>query len=280
MEETKEMQCCVTECERPLDKTYWDNQYKTNTTGWDLGKVSPPIKQYVDGISNKNIAILIPGCGNSYEAEYLLQQGFTNITIIDIAPTLVGTLKTKYQHNKNIKIVLGDFFEHQGNYDLIVEQTFFCALPPTLRQQYVFKMHQLLNTNGLLVGLLFNRNFEVSPPFGGSKAEYELLFKDAFQLVQIETATNSIDARANTELFIVFEKNSNVFVNLYNFEGITCSGCVATVSEKYYAINEDVLNVSVSTNFSEILLVSKKEIALEFLQGAIAYDAKYKIQKK
>jgi methyl halide transferase len=272
-------QCCVTECERPLDKMYWDAQYKANATGWNLGEVPPPIKTYFDSVTNKDAVILIPGCGNTYEAEYLLQQGFTNITVIDIATTLVENLQQKFINNTNIKVVLGDFFEHNGSYDYIIEQTFFCALPPTMRQQYVYKMHQLLKLNGKLVGLLFNRTFDVSPPFGGSKAEYELLFKDAFYFNVIEDCKNSVPPRANTELFIELQKNNNVVVNLYNFEGFTCSGCVATVSEKYYAIDSDVLNVSVSSNFSEILLVSKKEIALEFLQEAIAYDAKYKIKK-
>jgi methyl halide transferase len=272
-------QCCVTECERPLDKMYWDAQYKANATGWNLGEVPPPIKTYFDSVTNKDAVILIPGCGNTYEAEYLLQQGFTHITVIDIATTLVENLQQKFINNTNIKVVLGDFFEHNGSYDYIIEQTFFCALPPTMRQQYVYKMHQLLKLNGKLVGLLFNRTFDVSPPFGGSKAEYELLFKDAFYFNVIEDCKNSVPPRANTELFIELQKNNNVVVNLYNFEGFTCSGCVATVSEKYYAIDSDVLNVSVSSNFSEILLVSKKEIALEFLQEAIAYDAKYKIKK-
>lgn len=276
----EEMQCCITECERPLDKTYWDNQYKTNTIGWDLGEVAPPIKIYIDNLQNKNAAILIPGCGNTYEAEYLLQQGFKNITVIDIAPTLVENLQEKFANNANIKVVLGDFFEHIGSYDYIIEQTFFCALPPTLRQQYVYKMHQLLNRNGVLVGLLFNRTFDVSPPFGGSKSEYELLFKDAFHFNAIEDCKTSVAPRANTELFIELQKNNDVVVNLYNFDGFTCSGCVATVSQKYYAISTDVLNVSVTTNFSEILVVSKKEIELKFLQDAIAYDAKYKIKKK
>jgi hypothetical protein len=53
-----------------LDQEYWDTQYISNTTGWDLGEVSPPIKSYIDTIEDKNISILIPGCGNSYEAEY------------------------------------------------------------------------------------------------------------------------------------------------------------------------------------------------------------------
>ena len=50
----------------------------------------------IDTIYNKEAKILIPGCGNTYEAEYLLEQGFTNITVIDIAPTLVENLKKKY----------------------------------------------------------------------------------------------------------------------------------------------------------------------------------------
>ncbi len=192
--------------EKRLDQEYWDIQYKTNETGWDLGKISPAIKEFTKTLENKNTRILIPGCGNSYEAEYLLNLGFTNITVIDIAPTLIENLQKKFQNNPNIKIVLGDFFEHQGEYDLIIEQTFFCALPPTMRENYVSKMHQLLSDKGKLVGLLFNKSFESGPPFGGSKTEYEQLFNDYFNFLQMDLCQNSIKPRANSELFIEFQK--------------------------------------------------------------------------
>lgn len=273
-----EEKCCVVTCDLPLDQTYWDNQYKANATGWDLGKVSPPIKSYIDTIENKEVKILIPGCGNTYEAEYLLEQGFTNVTVIDIAPTLVENLKQKFANHKSITIVLGDFFEHQGEYDYIIEQTFFCALPPILRQRYVWKMHQLLSDRGKLVGLLFNREFEVSPPFGGSLKEYEHLFRNAFVFNSISLAKNSIPARENTELFIEFQKNRLVLVNLYYFEGITCSGCMQTVTGKFLEI-DSVLNVSMNTNFTEIIIVSKTEIELNVLQQMVSYDEKYKIVK-
>jgi hypothetical protein len=67
-------QCCVVSCEKPLDGAYWDAQYQANSTGWDLGTVSPPIQTYIDTIQNKDLAVLIPGCGNTYEAEYLLEK--------------------------------------------------------------------------------------------------------------------------------------------------------------------------------------------------------------
>lgn len=192
--------------EKILDQEYWDKQYISNATGWDLGQVSPPIKKYVDNLKDKHINILIPGCGNTYEAEYLLEQGFTNVTVIDIAPTLVKNLQKKFKNNTNISIVLGDFFEHQGSYDLIIEQTFFCALPPLMREEYVSKMYQLLTEKGKLVGLLFNKIFDSGPPFGGTQIEYEQLFKDYFDFKIMENCHNSIAPRANSELFIEFQK--------------------------------------------------------------------------
>ena len=273
-----DLKCCVVSCDRPLDAAYWEAQYEAKTTGWDLGQVSPPIQAYVDTVADKNSRILIPGCGNSYEAEYLLEQGFSNITVIDIAPTPVAVLKEKFKNNPNIQIVLGDFFKHQGKYDLIIEQTFFCALPPTMRQKYVWKMHQLLADQGILVGLLFNRMFDSGPPFGGSKEEYEKLFAAAFDFIKMSISENSIAPRANSELFINLKKNSQVSVNLYELEGITCSGCMETVSEKILAI-DGVLNASISSNFAEVLIVSTNEIKTEILKDVIACDEKYTIKK-
>ena len=192
--------------EKCLDSEYWDVQYKTNNAKWDLGTISPPIKEYIDTLKNKETCILIPGCGNSHEAAYLLNQGFTNITVIDIAPTLIEKLQEKFKYNSNIKIILGDFFEHQGEYNLILEQTFFCALPTVERDKYVQKMYSLLTKKGLVVGLLFNKTFEHGPPFGGSLNEYEKLFEKYFKILTMHLCLNSIKPRANSELFVAFEK--------------------------------------------------------------------------
>ena len=274
----EDLKCCVTSCDKPLDQAYWDAQYRAKATGWDLGTVSPPIQELIDTIEDKNSAILIPGGGNSYEAEYLLQQGFTNITVIDIAPTLIEVLQQKFVNQPHVKIILGDFFEHQGQYDWIIEQTFFCALPPTMRPKYVWKMHQLLAPKGKIAGLLFNREFEEGPPFGGNKVEYINLFSGAFTILKMDVCTNSVVPRANSELFIELEKNTATKVHLYNFEGITCSGCKATVSEKLASL-DTVLNVNMNSNFSEVVINSTEEVAHKKLQDTVSYDEKYKIIK-
>lgn len=191
-----------------LDEHYWSNRYQMHTDIWDLKNVSTPLKEYFDQLKNKNISILIPGCGNAYEAEYLLQLGFTNITLIDISPVPVERLQEKLANhiNKEIKIILGNFFELNQSFDLIVEQTFFCAIDPTLRQKYADKMYELLKVGGKLMGVMFNCAFEAGPPFGGSKEEYELLFAEKFSIKTLEICYNSIEKRKGNEVFILLQK--------------------------------------------------------------------------
>jgi SAM-dependent methyltransferase len=192
---------------RNLDQNFWNERYLLNETGWDLAQVSPPLKAYIDQLTNKNLRILIPGCGNSYEAEYLLEHGFTDITVIDIAPALVNRLKSKFQSNQNIEIVLGDFFTHKAEYDLVLEQTFFCALNPELRKSYVEAMTGLLAVGGKLAGVFFNKEFETpGPPFGGTFTEYQTLFKNAFNFRIFEPCNNSFHKRADSELFVILER--------------------------------------------------------------------------
>ncbi|XVJ65515.1 MAG: methyltransferase domain-containing protein [Lacibacter sp.] len=187
-----------------LSPEYWENRYKEEQTGWDIGKPSTPLADFIDSIPNKNASILIPGCGNSYEAEYLVEKGFTHVTVIDIAPSPVERLQQKI--GDKAKVLLQDFFEHKGQYDYILEQTFFCALDPSLRPAYVIKMKELLTEQGKLAGVLFNRQFETNPPFGGSKKEYQEFFASELQIKKMEECYNSIPPRAGTELFFIVTK--------------------------------------------------------------------------
>jgi copper chaperone CopZ len=275
-QEQNELSCCVVSCETPLDQHYWDQQYQANATGWDLGQVSPPIKSYIDQLKDKSIRILIPGAGNAYEAEYLLQQGFTSITVIDIAPTVVQKLQHHFSGQAHIHLIQGDFFDHEEKYDLIIEQTFFCALPPSMRQRYVWKMHSLLNDGGRIAGVMFNRSFESGPPFGGSQTEYEQLFQTAFEFKTLACCINSVKPRHESELFVNLMKNSSVHVGLYQLSGFTCMDCVETASKLIEAI-QGVKHVSINTAMNEMLIVSEKELLIEAIKNVLSYDSKYSI---
>ncbi|MBI2282787.1 MAG: methyltransferase domain-containing protein [Bacteroidetes bacterium] len=190
-----------------LSASYWDERYQQQQTGWDIGYASTPLKTYIDQLTDKDVRILLPGAGNAYEARYLCDKGFTDITVLDISTVVITRLQAQLgEQYPAIKLVTGNFFDHSGTYDLVLEQTFFCALDPALRQKYVAKMHSLLSGNGKLAGLLFNRDFEKSPPFGGNTGEYRQLFSSVFRMVRLEPCYNSIPERTGNELFLLAQK--------------------------------------------------------------------------
>ena len=59
-----------------MNDDFWSARYQQGNTGWDIGEISTPLKEYIDQLENMELKILIPGAGNSYEAEYLFNSGF------------------------------------------------------------------------------------------------------------------------------------------------------------------------------------------------------------
>lgn len=201
-----------------LSAEYWNDRYLNNDSGWDVGSISTPLKTYFDQLTDKDLTILIPGAGNAYEAEYLVNAGFTNVFVCDIAPDALNNLKKRCPKFKTEHLMLVDFFEINTNvsfqnrmtFDLIVEQTFFCALHPSLRKKYFEKMHSLLKPGGKLTGVLFDDILNTDkPPFGGNKKEYLSYINPIFKIRTFETCYNSIQPRQGRELFINLAKTFN-----------------------------------------------------------------------
>ncbi|MBL0911604.1 MAG: methyltransferase domain-containing protein [Bacteroidia bacterium] len=186
-----------------LDKSFWNERYRMGDTGWDIGSASPAITEFVKEYIPKEARILIPGAGNAWEAEALFRAGYSDITVLDISEEPLQNLQKRVPDLPAEKLVCGDFFNHEGEYDLVLEQTFFCALEPRLRGEYARKMHELLAENGLLAGLWFAVEFEKEgPPFGGSLPEYERCFEPWFHCEEAAISQKSIKPRAGRELFM------------------------------------------------------------------------------
>jgi thiopurine S-methyltransferase len=197
----------VSKDHQPLDAAYWQSRYQSGQTGWDMGMVSPPIKQYIDQLEDKGIKVLIPGAGNAYEAEYLFKAGFDCVDVLDIAQHPLDELRSRVPDFSSSNLIQGDFFDHNGKYDLIIEQTFFCAIDRALRSAYAEKCHDLLKEGGIVAGLFWSTEMSKdSPPFGGSKEEYLELFSPYFDIVEMDISPFSIGPRSNRELFFEMKK--------------------------------------------------------------------------
>lgn len=202
MEETKKKAI------KMLNESFWSKKYQSDATHWDAGEITRPLKEYVDRLEDKDIKILIPGVGRGHELRYLHEQGFKNVFAVDIASEPLVHIEKNIEDFPKSHLMQGDFFKLEGAFDLILEQTFFCALSPELREAYVKKMNTLLSTKGKLVGVLFDFPLVVDgmPPYGGTQEEYILLFSRYMRPIKIERCYNSIKPRADRELFIHIEK--------------------------------------------------------------------------
>ena len=192
-------------------KSYWTQRYKDEKTGWDIGYPSTPLKTYFDQLESKEVRILIPGAGNAYEAEYLFNNGFKNVFVLDISEFPLQDFKKRNPTFPKAQLIQDDFFTHKNTYDLIIEQTFFCSFPPLekTRKAYAEQMTNLLSKNGKLVGLWFNIPLSgdlEKRPFGGDKTIYLSYLKPHFKIKTFEKCYNSIPERTGNELFGIFIK--------------------------------------------------------------------------
>ena len=195
----------------PKEQNYWTQRYREENTGWDIGYPSTPLKEYIDQLKDKSITILIPGAGNAYEAEYLWKQGFKNVFVMDISEFPLKKFKERIPDFPKAQLLLADFFQHENQYDLILEQTFFCSFVPTgaNRIAYAKQMAKLLKPKGKLVGVWFDfpltGNLE-KRPFGGDKKLYLTYLEPFFETITFERCHNSIPPRQGNELFGIFLK--------------------------------------------------------------------------
>lgn len=187
--------------------TYWNTRYQEQQTGWDLGGISPPLKKIIDQLEDTSQKILLPGAGNAYEAEYLYQNNFNNVYVLDISEKALHSFENRCPRFPKAQLLHQDFFSLQMKFDLVLEQTFFCTLSPHLRNEYALKMAEILAEKKLLTGVLFDFPLtEKGPPFGGSKLEYINYFSSYFEIEAMGRATHSHPKRQGKELFIKLKR--------------------------------------------------------------------------
>lgn len=192
---------------KDLTADYWNDRYLEKKTGWDIGEASKPLVKYFETLTDRSLKILIPGAGRAHEAIWLFENGFKNVFVCDWAETAFDILKQTSPNFPCTQLLVSDFFKLENQFDLIVEQTFFCAINPTLRPAYAKKAAELLKSTGKIAGVLFGVDFpKQGPPFGGSKEEYIRIFAPHFEILEIETTAKSIKPRLGSELFFEFKK--------------------------------------------------------------------------
>ena len=95
---------------------------------------------------------------------------------------------------------------HDRLYDLLIEQTFFCAISPSQRPLYVETVARILKKGGMIAGLFYHTGQEGGPPFNTTRQDIIKHFSDSFEIRELAQAKNSADKRKDKEWLAILIK--------------------------------------------------------------------------
>lgn len=195
-----------------LDAAYWSQRYRDDQTGWDIGAAAPQLMVLATELP-KDARILIPGCGKAWEAEALFRLGHTQVHVCDWSAEALKAFHQRCPDFPRAHLLEADFFQLHDHglpaFDCILEQTFFCAIPPDRRDAYAEQSARLLTDGGKLGGLLFDFPLTSDgPPFGGDHEAYRSHFEPFFEVLLLETSKLSIKPREKRELAFLLQKKA------------------------------------------------------------------------
>ena len=188
----------------------WQRHYDEDDLGWDLGHVAPPFVDLLESNTIFPCKTLVPGCGRGHEVIFLAENGF-DMTAVDYSIGAVNHLNSVILDRKlNIKVLNLDFFEldstHDCLYDLLIEQTFFCAISPSQRPLYVETVSRILKKGGMIAGLFYHTGQEGGPPFNTTRQDIIKHFSGLFEIRELTQAKNSAEKRKGKEWLAILVK--------------------------------------------------------------------------
>ena len=188
----------------------WQKHYDNDDLQWDLGQVAPPFIRLWEENKLPNGKAIIPGCGQGHEVLFLAGKGL-QVTGLDYAPGAVDILSRSLEEKKlQANVLHQDFFQldenHNAQYDLILEQAFFCAIHPSRRSAYVETATRILKKGGLLVALFYETGEKGGPPFNTTPSDILDHFSDDFHIETLEKTPHSVEKRKDKELLGLLRK--------------------------------------------------------------------------
>ena len=192
---------------------YWSDVYNTEENpGWNLNQPAVAFKDMLPRLKLPKSRVLVLGCGEGHDAALFAEAGHV-VTAVDFSPEAIARGKSKYAHLSNLHFYQSNIFhlpqEWNFSFDLVVEHTCFCAIPPDQRGELVRLYRRMLHEEGQLLGVFFAMDKRSGPPFGSTEWEIRKRTQNGFQYLFWGRLRNSLPQRLGRELFILAQKRKD-----------------------------------------------------------------------
>jgi hypothetical protein len=190
----------------PATPEFWNIRFDANFTPWDQHGVPQCLRDYLIAHPAPQ-KVLIPGCGTAHEVKHFLACGWTPLAI-DFSPAAVAQARAQLGAAAS-HVREGDFFGDAilpGDFDVIYERAFLCALPRRLWANWAKRVAELIPSGGRLIGFFFADDAPKGPPFGLQQGELEQMLSPAFSLLEKKIPPDSIPIFAGKENWQVWAR--------------------------------------------------------------------------
>lgn len=192
---------------------YWMNVYKTEPNpGWNLNEPAAAFKDMLPRLKLPKSRILVLGCGEGHDAALFAQAGHV-VTAVDFSKEAISRGKQKYANLTNLNFYESDIFhlpqDWNFSFDIVVEHTCFCAIPPDKRNELIRLYRRMLHEEGQLLAVFFAMEKRSGPPYGSTEWEIRKRTEQGFHYLFWGRLRNSIPSRLGRELFVLAKKRKD-----------------------------------------------------------------------
>ncbi len=192
---------------------YWLNVYQSQPNpDWNLNEAAEAFKDMLPRLKLPKSRILVLGCGEGHDAALFARAGHL-VTAVDFSKEAINRGRQKYGdiekltfHELNIFRIPQDW---NFSFDVVVEHTCFCAVPPDQRNELVRLYRRMLHEEGQLLAVFFTMEKRAGPPYGASEWEIRKRTEQGFHYLFWGRLRNSIPDRLGSELFVLAKKKKD-----------------------------------------------------------------------
>jgi SAM-dependent methyltransferase len=166
------------ELEVASEPDWWNEIYQKGDMRWDNGGAHPLLDFLIPALKLTRCRVLVLGCGTGHDAAWWEKRGHI-VTAVDFSHEAIERARSIHGERESMRWIEADVLNlpsgdsrfAPGNFDIIFENTLFCAIPPGERETLVRNWYRLLSRRGRLVGLVPVMDKLAGPPFGTSEWE-------------------------------------------------------------------------------------------------------------
>ncbi len=184
----------------------WNQAYLNQETPWNMNANNPLFEKHASKLLRESGPDwLIPGAGHGHEITYF-ESHSKKVTAFDLSLQAQKEFQKLYPKS-SCDYRVEDFFDSSlKTFDVVIENYFFVALDPAMRQKTLQRIHTLLKNKGFYAGVFFTRSSQQGPPFGLSEWELRAHVEHLFEIKEWIRSPFSHPKRQDMELWVVLQK--------------------------------------------------------------------------